>query len=470
MKTDSRSIVLASIIALLLPCAFAGCAPGYSCVNNTHYSWCSDNGAHYVLACPMSKTCSLTAKTKFPCDVSNVLSTPYQYNCDPSTCKPPTCVCASRSPPGGLAPSNTPQMVMLTFDDAITPTTYAAVKQILDYGHENPNGCPIRTTWFATGTDTVCDLAYDYAVTRGHEIADHTLNHIGYPAIDEISNMRTLLAQNCAGISESQILGFRAPFLQYSPWSWQGLEALNFSYDCSVPEEAPELGMSIGNKFWPYTMNEGFAGKACWTGVCDYTGKYPNVWSIPMNTVDEYDSSSPFFTRPVGTMDLTFPIDELNEYYTANFNANYYGNRAPFGIWLHAAWFLVEPGRIAWLNSFLSQILSLPDVWVVSGQDVIAYMERPTATGTPPPFFCPGKGPAPIPQPTPQPPGPPSNPEPPATPTPQGPPGTPVPTQSPTCDCPSPTVDDGKDPVKSDANQLHTIISLIFVGLSFLLK
>ena len=37
------------------------------------------------------------------------------YSCDPSTCQPPNCFCATTNPPGGLTLDKTPQFFLLTF-------------------------------------------------------------------------------------------------------------------------------------------------------------------------------------------------------------------------------------------------------------------------------------------------------------------------------------------------------------------
>jgi len=282
------------------------------------------------------------------------------------------------------------QMVMITFDDAITATTYDAVAAILDYGHKNPNGCGIRTTWFVSWNYTQCDLASDY-YNQGQELADHTVDHFSLPGIDEIENLRTKLS-SCTSVPEDNIKGFRTPFLAYAPQTFQALNMLNFTYDCSATEGTPDHATALGGKHWPYTMDAGFGG-TCWTGVCDYTQRYPGLWSIPMNTVDEIDTTSAFFARPVGTMDPALSTPDLEKYYKANFLANYNGNRAPFGIWLHPAYLIGDATRVTWLNNFIEEVLALDDVWVVSGADVISYMKAPVAKGSKaPPFSCPPVG------------------------------------------------------------------------------
>ena len=38
------------------------------------------------------------------------------YSCDSSTCKLPSCKCPSPLPPGNLSVSQTPQLILLTYD------------------------------------------------------------------------------------------------------------------------------------------------------------------------------------------------------------------------------------------------------------------------------------------------------------------------------------------------------------------
>jgi hypothetical protein len=55
------------------------------------------------------------------------------YSCNPNVCKLANgCVCASKNPPNGFAPSDTPQFVTVTFDDSIQPQLYKTAKKMLN--------------------------------------------------------------------------------------------------------------------------------------------------------------------------------------------------------------------------------------------------------------------------------------------------------------------------------------------------
>lgn len=55
------------------------------------------------------------------------------YSCDPNTCKlANNCLCASKNPPNGFSPADTPQFVTVTFDDSIQPQLYKTAKKMLN--------------------------------------------------------------------------------------------------------------------------------------------------------------------------------------------------------------------------------------------------------------------------------------------------------------------------------------------------
>ena len=71
------------------------------------------------------------------------------------------CWCIGTETPGQIPQQNTPKLVMVTFDDAVTSDSYRLFKNLFD-GRTNPNGCPVTTTLFvsdiATNYDHVRDL------------------------------------------------------------------------------------------------------------------------------------------------------------------------------------------------------------------------------------------------------------------------------------------------------------------------
>jgi len=345
-----------------------------------------------------------------------------KYSCDESQCQAPDCRCASFDPPI----DNPIQLVSFTIDDAINAPYWDAVQEIVDYGHKNPNGCNITMTWFMSfDADPPCNMI-PYIPSRYNEIAAHTIHHASYAAIDEIADSMYRASQ-CGGIKESDVVGYRPPYMMNAAWSYQALQALNFTYFSSNIDSYGDSGNTNGKRYWPYTLDFGVHGTCL--DHCDPDMKAPGLWSVPMPPVTKDDGTV------VSVMDPPFVGKDLEDIYMQSFMRHYNGNRSPFGIYIHSRWITDDPTRIDSINNIIEKMLSYDDVWFVSVRDVVKYMKDPKPAGTKdiPYFICPGptppemvRPPAPRPAPGTPPtvPGDPNNPAPPTT-NPDGPPATP---------------------------------------------
>lgn len=96
--------------------------------------------------------------------------------CDPVQCQLPKCFCSptGQAIPGNLSAAQTPQMVMITFDDAVTINNIDVYQELFSPDRLNPNGCTIKGTFFVshryTNYSAVQELSRD-----GHEIAAHSV-------------------------------------------------------------------------------------------------------------------------------------------------------------------------------------------------------------------------------------------------------------------------------------------------------
>lgn len=82
----------------------------------------------------------------------------------------------SSDPPNGLDPESIPQLVFLTFDDAISDWMIPTYQEIFG-NRTNPNGCPIKATFYVTHENTNYRLVNEF-YNKGHEIASHTVTYI----------------------------------------------------------------------------------------------------------------------------------------------------------------------------------------------------------------------------------------------------------------------------------------------------
>ena len=97
--------------------------------------------------------------------------------CDPTICVLPDCFCSvsGTSVPGNLEPANIPQMITITFDDAVNNNNINLYDEIFNRQRKNPNGCSIKSTMFVSHKYTNYS-AVQYLHLKGHEIAVHSIS------------------------------------------------------------------------------------------------------------------------------------------------------------------------------------------------------------------------------------------------------------------------------------------------------
>ncbi|KAF9983103.1 hypothetical protein BGZ75_005427 [Mortierella antarctica] len=277
--------------------------------------------------------------------------------CDPAKCVFPACLCPSVNPPKGMDPKTVPQFFTLTFDDAIQTQTVTPVAQIMS-PHKNPNGCPIKATWFAQIMYSDFSLIQQW-YAAGNEVADHTMTHPSNPPAAEIIGNRKAI-NAFSGIPNAKLNGFRAPNLNYSKGTFDTLAQEKFLYDSST-------NAVTENAYWPYTLDFGLSND-CWTGICDQAIAAPGMWEIPMHAIMDKTlaySMDPQLLAPPGTI-----AGLLKE----NFNRHYQGTRQPFGIYLHP----VHIGEATALyNEFFTWAAAQKDVWFVTNQQLLEWMKNP---------------------------------------------------------------------------------------------
>ncbi|KAI9027447.1 hypothetical protein CLU79DRAFT_739243 [Phycomyces nitens] len=289
------------------------------------------------------------------------------YSCDPNTCKAPTCMCASQSPPGGLSPKDVPQMVVVTFDDSIQDALYQTAKKMLS--STNPNGCPAHGTWYVSMEYTDFSLVQQWYAS-GNEIADHTYSHVGSPSAKEISSCKSML-NTYGGIPNGKLQGFRAPFLNYTKETLSTIADQNFLYDSSASGVTDDA-------YWPYTLDNGMAND-CWTGICAAGQvKLPGVWEVPMYAVLDNKSIPQLMD-----VYLAGEPQDVTQWSMDAFNKKYEGNRQPFGVYVHPTHLTTYPGlpdpkpMLDGVLSFLQTIAAKPDVWFVTNQQLLQWMKNP---------------------------------------------------------------------------------------------
>lgn len=298
--------------------------------------------------------------------------------CDSTSCVEPECRCWDAGSPGGYQPFEIPQMVFLTFDEAIT------VSNILDYDYIlgeriNPNGCPIGMTYFLT--HDYSDYRYvNYLYKKGCEIALHSLRGTDTDADywksassetwhNEMEGLKTIISNN-ANIPIDSIVGSRAPFVQPGGDAMiQPLKEIGSVYDASY-----HTRQHTNPPLWPFTRDFE-AGVDCQNPPCP-TGRYPGFWSIPMVNLELNETH---FCSMVDQCPNQPTRQEQYDFLMKNFRRHYETNRAPFGIYAHSAWFQDARYLLDGYTDFLDEILRWGDVYIVTIQKGIEWMKNPTS-------------------------------------------------------------------------------------------
>ncbi|CAO3610741.1 unnamed protein product [Cunninghamella echinulata] len=271
------------------------------------------------------------------------------------------------NPPNGLYPKDTPQFVVITFDDSVQEPLYKTAQKMLNV--TNPNGCGGKGTWYVSSQYTDFSLVQQW-YAQGNEIADHTFSHVGSPSAQEIAGVKAMLSAY-GGVPSKKIQGFRAPFLNYTAETLKHLSEQQFLYDSSASSS------SDSDLFWPYTLDHGMAND-CWTGVCDPNLKLPGLWEVPMYAVMN-NASVP----QLMDVYLAGTPDDVNKWSLATFDKHYNGGRQPFGIYVHPTHLSSFPGLpdpkplLDGVLQLIKTISEKPDVWVVTNQQLLQWMKNP---------------------------------------------------------------------------------------------
>ena len=110
-------------------------------------------------------------------------------------------------------------MILITFDDAVTNQNHQLYTSIFNENRRNPNGCPIRGTFYVSHEWSEYFLVQNL-YSDGHEIGSHSISHT-LPGknftksdwADEISGQREIL-NRFGNVKVEDVKGMRAPYLQ----------------------------------------------------------------------------------------------------------------------------------------------------------------------------------------------------------------------------------------------------------------
>ncbi|XP_054737880.1 chitin deacetylase 8 [Anastrepha obliqua] len=305
-----------------------------------------------------------------------------QY-CTTDKCQLPDCRCSGLRLPSAEFRGHEkeiPQLITVTFDDAVNVINYEQYQQLFD-GLNNPDNCSAQGTFFVSHEYTDYTLV-NALYQQGHEIALHSVTHGSGTGTDywREADVERLMAEfgqqmemleKFAKVNRTDIKGMRLPFLQMAGNnSFEAAKRLGLLYDSSWPTQRYR-----NPAMWPYTLDYRSV-QDCQIGSCP-NAAIPGFWVNPMvSWVDTAGYSCAMLDGCI--YQPKDQVDTLFNWMLENFDRHYEGNRAPFGMYLHAAWFQRGQHHFEALRKFLRHVNTLPDVYLTTGSRVIEYMQHPS--------------------------------------------------------------------------------------------
>lgn len=265
-------------------------------------------------------------------------------------------------------------MIVMTFDGAVNINNYDHYQRVFLANRTNPNGCPIRGTFFISHEysdySQIQRLHYE-----GHEIAVGTISSergLETQAYEkwsqEMIGMKYIL-ERFANISGEDIIGMRAPYLKPGRNAqYEVLQDFNFVWDSSMgvpPNKVP---------VWPYTLDYSVPHE-CKAGTCP-TRSFPGVWELPMNShfVESFEGGHCVYLD--GCVLFNHDADAVLEWLQEDFQRHYSQNRAPYLMPFHTTWFQskeLENG----LLKFIEWARTQKDTWFVTATQALLWITEP---------------------------------------------------------------------------------------------
>ncbi|CAL1543560.1 unnamed protein product [Lymnaea stagnalis] len=297
-----------------------------------------------------------------------------------SNCQLPDCFCANNTDgPQAVPKKIRPQIVVLSFNDAVNERNFPYYKQMLGAGWKNSNGCPVGLTLF------VPDAWTNYTQVKelwlaGAEIAAFSKSGYGQTIYYYNTTTRDILVEEIGGqkdnfvkkakIPPESIRGYRMPhFIAGGDEMFNVLSDHGYDYDSSLLITRPSL---LTPPSWPATLDYKWPF-VCKQGRCPVSNH--SVWEIPVNML--LDLNETFECQYIDAC-TNAPTTEEGAFQLLwrNF-LPYYRNRTPFVLNMRATWLNTDFQRTAF-HRLVYSFLDSPEVYIVTMSQLVDWMKNAT--------------------------------------------------------------------------------------------
>ena len=310
--------------------------------------------------------------------------------CDRETCLLPSCYCSNDGTlapgvdpeQGGLNIDEVPQMILISFNGAVTGQNMAMYERIFNNNRVNPNGCTVKGSFFVSHKYTNYSAVTELH-RKGHEIGVFSVSNNDdeeywqkgdYDTwLLEMAGNRQIL-ETFAGIKDQSVVGVRAPYLKVGgDTQFKMMNDTYFPYDSSITVPLGRVPV------WPYTLDyriphscHGNCPKESWP-----------LWEMPINELDRRED--PTFDEELTGCPLVSSctnIQDTDQFKTLlqnNFNRHYSTNRAPLSLSFTPFWLYSNKGFIEVFENWMDSVLArYKDVFFVTNYQALLWITNPT--------------------------------------------------------------------------------------------
>ncbi|KAJ8961140.1 hypothetical protein NQ318_008820 [Aromia moschata] len=282
------------------------------------------------------------------------------------------CRCASSKSP--LETQVTPQLISLTFDEAVTADIYNNYWEPLLFDRENPDGAPIGATFFVPHEYTDYQKVNDL-YNSGFEIGVHSITkepHQSYwrGATEELLEQefrgQKQIITKFANIPADDIIGVRTPQLQLAEnVSIESYIASGLSYDSSWPT-LPD------HPLYPYTLDY-LSAQQCLLGNKCPNEAFKGFWILPIVDLNGIEQEC----NTLASCNVTGTADEISDWLLKEIEKIRSTTRVPITILINSYWFNSTENSWEGLNKALDKIATYDDTFLVSQKQVFNWIKNP---------------------------------------------------------------------------------------------
>ncbi|XP_063913716.1 chitin deacetylase 8-like [Zophobas morio] len=290
-------------------------------------------------------------------------------------CSGTDCRCCGTTSP--VADGEIPQLIVLSFNEAILNDTFSNIWQPLLFDRKNPDGNPVSGTFFVPHEYTDYKKVQDLYV-QGFEIGSNSITGNSSSQywseateetlVKEFQGQRTIIS-TFANIPIDDIIGARTPQLQL-----QGDVSINAYITSGLQYDSSWTSRSTKAVF-PYTLDYVDSHcQECRLGTTCPSDTHAGFWIAPIIDLQGNNSDE---CAALSGCNIRGTADEISAWLLEQVDRGRSSNKAPLTLLVPTGWFRATENSYEGFQKFLDTLGSYNDVFLVSQKQVLDWMNNP---------------------------------------------------------------------------------------------